>query len=550
MRAYVTLAEPEAEALAVELASDRPASVPLPDGSTARVEPGRPYRYEVEVRRPSDVFLAVRAGDVLPAGLARVDLRAPEGWTSAHSPHVLTFGRDMRVARHALDDVSVRLATLGAPATESDLAYLRSALPYLRAQHDAAPQELLVVRAPDEALVDGFVAGTSVVLPQGASVSELAHLVARAHQRYRVVEVAPASAAWFREGEARLHAQMSLLAADASTSAEVDEEFTRARAVADPEGRLPLAPAGSTLARQKGLVVVRALDVELRNATNGTRGLADLVAALAAEGTRRLDSAALEQAAVALAGPALSPFFERYVYGSEWPATPGARDAADLFLLAFALREDEASQGDQVLAQYEIVNRGTQPSETELILRVSGVPTRTVPVRLAVGERANGTVSLVAGPPGEHLVTLGPLGATLHVRGPSELRLARASSVPGSPAVGETFTLLVYVENAGETSGRARIEVYEGERLVQRTTEAVIEARTTDALTLPMRFDEAGLRALEIRLVSGTASGTLHHEVHVLPAPARDVPGPTPLALLAALAGLVLTRAARERRPR
>ena len=541
VRADVALVSPFDAVLVVNLTSSAPVDATLPNGTRVALRPDATYSYSAPIARPVAGFALARAADVLPAGLVAVALTAPGGWTSARSPDLLVFGEGLRVQARPHGDGTLRVASFG-DLRADESALLDRGLAYLAAQHGHAARDMLLVRAPAGALVEGFVVNASVAVGADAPLEELARLLARAHQAYRVVEIAPASAAWFREGEERVQAQHALMASGLRTPAEVDETFTRARAVADPDARLPQAPAGSTLARQKGLVVVRALDAELRDATSGRAGLADLLIGLDAR-RERLDSAAIEDEAVALGGDTLSLFFEKYVYGSEWPATPGVRDAADVFVLSFRLRTPEASPGEQVVAEYVAVNRGTQPSDLDLVLLSDGVAVRTFPVSLGVGARVNGTTTFAAGQHGERFVSLGPHSAALHVRSPARLTLARASHVPDEPRAGEAFNLLVYVQNAGETSGRAHVAVYEGNDLVQRTTEAVFDGGTTRAVTLPMRLDEPGLHALEVRLVGGGVNETLGHTVNVGLGEdtRRETPWP-PLAVAIAVALALLRR--------
>ena len=523
MRAEVALRSPFDEALRVTLvAAAAGARVVLPSGSVVELGAGERHAYDAPIERPLASFAYAAARAVLPAGVHEVALSPPPDWEGVASPDAIVFARDLDVAESLVGATRVRLATVGPPRAE-DVAYLARGLAYVSAQHANAPDELLVVRAPNEA-VDGSVSGNAtIVLSSDAQAEELARLVVALHRAYRVVEVPPASAAWFREGEERLHTHLSLLAAGLRTSSQVDDTFTRARAVADPDARLPQAPAGSTLARQKGLVVVRALDFAIRNASDGAAGLAELVERLEAT-TARLDSSAIEREAEAVAGRSLAPFFETYVYGSEWPPTPGVRDAADVFVLSLALRPARASAGEQVVVELAAVNRGTQPSELDLVLRVDGEPARTVPVRLDVGERGNATATLVLSARGEHAVELGGRNATLRILSPARLSLARASTAPEEPRAGDPFTLLVYVENAGETSGRGRVEVYEGGRLAQRTSEAVVDGGATDALTLPLRAEEAGLHVYEIRLVGAGEGARIEHEVNVALGDTKDAP--------------------------
>lgn len=474
-----------------------------PEGATERT---------AVIARNASSFVVVARAALVPEPIDRLELRPPDGWGGASSAGVIVFGQDLRSESRIAGEARVRSVGQGALRAE-DAALIARGVAYLAAQHDA-PRDILVVRAPRELAGEGYVANDTVVLANDAPVDELARLLARLHQGYRVVEVAPASAAWFREGEERVHAQMALLAAGLRTIAEVDDTFTRARAVADPDAILPQAPAGSTLARQKGLVVVRALDAALRNASGGGVGLADLLHRLDGT-TARLDSVAIQEHADVVANASLAVFFERYVYGSEWPPTPGVRDASDVFVGALSLDPDRAAVGEQVLARYEVANRGTQPSELDLVLTLDGAPIQLVPVRLEVGARANASVPVVADAPGDHVVGLGARQAPLHVLSPGRLVLARASTTPDEVRAGEPFTLLVYLENAGEGPARGRIEVHENDRVVQRTTAATVDGLTTDALTLPMRLDEPGLHILEIRLVSEQGSGAIEHGVEV-----------------------------------
>lgn len=503
---------------------------------------GQPARVPIE--RPSLDLVVVRAADVVPTEATRVVLRAPDGWGSAQSAGLLVFGRSLRVETRAAGSARVESAGLGEQGAE-DAAYLARGVAYLAAQHPGAPRDLLVVRAPRALAGDGLVLDDAVLVADDASAEDLARLLVRLHQRYRVVELAPTSAAWFREGEERLQVATSLLAAGLRTGAQVDEDFTRARAVADPDAPLTEAPAGSTFARNKGLVVVRGLDAALRQATDGRAALADLLERLDAT-SARLDSAAIEREARALGGEPIAAFFERYVYGAEWPATSGARDAADVFVRGLRVEPARAAAGEQVVAVHDVVNRGTQPSELDLVLTLDGAPYATVPIRLAVGVRANGSLPFAVRAPGDHVVALGHANATLHVLAPGRLALVRASATPAEPRAGEPFTLLVYVANEGGSPARGRVSVLEGGKLLQRTTEAIIDGGSTDALTLPMSFDEPGLHALEIRLDSEAGGGTIEHLVPVPIGGTEDREAPT-LAPLAILLGAVA--AAAWRRP-
>lgn len=518
------------------------------DNGTLRLAPREGiarFSYRVPIARDADRFLLVRLADVLPGGVEGApEARAPAGWSAVASralEGVAVFSADLVVEERTIQNATVRVAATGPPPA-ADWTYLARAFPYLGARHARTSDDLLVVHAPTAH--EAASVGDAIVLPAEGDLHGLARAFVRMQQSYRVVEVAPASAAWLREGEERYHALASLLAAGLASPAEVDEEIARARAVADPDATLPRAPAGSTLARQKGLVVVRALDAALRDTGSGAASLGDLLQSLEND-TRRHDSADVEYAAVTIGGAPMAAFFERYVYGARWPDTPPMGAAPDVVATRLELDPARVAQGETATLRYEIVNLGTRPGALDLPVAVDGALVARVPVRLDVGERASGTVLVHARETGDHTVTMGTRAAPLRVLAPPSLGIARASATPDPPRADQAFVLVVYVRNAGESPGIARVEVREDGALLGRTSEATIAGSSTDALTIPLRLDKAGLHVLDVTLL-GEQGDALQHEVDVRSGaePSRE----TPLGGIVVLLGiLAASRLARQR---
>lgn len=487
----------------------------------------------------------LRPMDAAHAGDERVEAEAPAGWGAALAPGadgVVVFGEALRVETRQVGDARVRHAARDAPPAE-DWALLTQGLLYLGAQ-SAPLDDLLFVRAPPEADVADTASATVVVASDAAEPETLARLLARAHQRYRVVEVAPTSGAWLREGEERYHALMALLAADMREPQAVQDEIDASHDE-NLTGTLPQAPAGSALAREKGLVVVRALDLEIQRASNGTAGMPELLRRLAASDARH-DSLSIQRAAEEVANASLAPFFDAYGYGLAWPQPVPVADRAKIWVADLATEPARAMPGEPVAARIAVENRGTEPADEPILVHLDGAEVRAADVKLDVGARATFAVPLPASAPGEHTLVVGPREETFVVLTPARLGLARVSTTPDTPRSGETFQLLAYVENEGQTAGRARVEVREAGALVQRTTETLVDGESTRALTLPLRFEEPGLHVLAIRLVSDDGEGSLVHDVVVQsPEAERETPAPS-LALL--LLGVLLLAYGRRAR--
>lgn len=486
----------------------------------------------------------LRPDDAAHAGEERVEAVAPPGWGAALAQGVdgvVVFGEALRVETRQVGDARVRHVARDAPPPE-EWALLTQGLLYLGAQ-SAPLDDLLFVRAPPEAEVADAASANVVVASDGASPETLARLLARAHQRYSVVEVAPTSGAWLREGEERYHALMTLLAADMREGQQVQDEIDGSHDE-NLTGTLPQAPAGSALAREKGLVVARALDLEIQRASNGTAGMPELLRRLAATDARH-DSLSIQRAAEEVANASLAPFFDAYGYGLAWPQPVPVADRAKVWVHELAVEPARAMPGEPVAARITIENRGTQEAEEPILVHLDGAEVRAATVQLDVGGRATLAVPLPASAPGAHTIAVGPRDATFVVLTPPRLALARVSTTPDTPRSDETFHLLAYVENEGQTAGRARVEVREAGLLVQRTTETLVDGESTRALTLPLRFEAPGLHVLDVRLVSSEGEGTLFHDVVVqYPDEERETPGPS-LALVAGALLLALRRRAR-----
>lgn len=485
-------------------------------------------------------------------GPTEVVFHAPEGWVAVAPPGptgLAAFGRDLATQTREVGGARVRMSAPGQVAA-TDWEFLAVALPHIAAQHAAPPADILILRAPGGALAEPAAASPAVALSVDASVEDLARALVRMHQGYRVVEIVPASAAWMREGQERYHTLTALVAANVTSAEEAGEMIAIARSVADPNVTLPQAGAGSVTARSKGLVVVRALDTEMRNASGGRVGLADLVIELARGSTpgSRYDSADIEEAAERVVGAPLDAFFADHVYGTEWPETVPIARAADIFLDGLRAEPDRAASGQQVVAVFDAVNRGTRAGAIELLVALDGEQVGSTRVELAIGERARIGTPVVAIVPGDHTIEVAQLRATFRVLEGPALRLDRATTTPAEPAAGEPFTLLVYVRNDGEAPALARLEVRENDLLLQRTTNATVEGGATRAITLPMRLDEAGLHALQVDLLSSAGTGFLTHEVRVQGEPADDRGAPGLSVLVVLLAGLIAWAARRRSR--
>lgn len=480
----------------------------------------------------------------------RVSYVAPDGWVGLGPAGIdgfAAFGRDLKAENVSAGPTTIRIAS-ATPLAPDELTYLTRGVPHIAAQHAMAPDEILVIRAPTEAVERMVAARPVLVIPADTPLEELARGMVRVHQRYRVVEVPPASAAWLREGQERYHALTSMLAANLTTAERAEQDLARARAVGQPNVTLPQSAAGAVNTRQKGLIVVRALDTAMRDASGGAQGLADLLADLEVRASMgdRVDSAQVEEAATRIAGSPLDAFFAAYVYGPEWPTTAPVARAADIFVRELRTEPARAAPGEQILAAFDAVNRGTQAGAVEVLVTLDGAPAGSTRVELEVGERKRVGTPVVATAPGDHLVAIGTLSTTFRVLTDPLLRLDRASTTPAEPAAGEPFTLLVYVRNDGEAAATASLEVREHTRLLQRTTNATVEGGETRAITLPMRLDDAGLHALDVELLSDAGEGILTQEVNVAPGASgeRGAPGAGLMLVLAVLALM-----ARAKRP-
>lgn len=499
--------------------------------------------------------------------------RAPTG--RAASGHIVAGPFRAEEAR-MVGAVEARHVRLGERASFEPAmwTHLEGALPYLAAQLGAPPARLLLVTAPDPISREGPAGHGSVVVHETADLRALATGVALAHQRFAVVEVAPASAWWLREGVAELSGARSLAASALWSDQQVNSLLhDAARFERDPQhvdARLPEAGRGSPLAafaRGKGAIVLVALDEHLRTHSGGAVGLADALRALpeAAPGAPRVDSRAFEEAAEAALGAPADEFFDSYVYGNGWPATKPFASAPQLHVGPLRFEPATAAPGEGVLVRAEATNRGTAALRDAVALLVDGRTVARADVRLEPGESVALEFRFVAPGAGVHEVQAGPRVEQFRSRSAATIAVARITTTPTTPRAMAPVNLLVFLQNDGETPGGARVELLEGARVLQRTTEAVIDPGDTDALTLPLRFDAPGARELTLRL--HTAGGTQETRlvVDVLPADAdldgvpdaddrapddpsrgaRGVPGPA-IAMLAAT--LALAAAARERK--
>lgn len=435
--------------------------------------------------------------------------------------------------------------------------HLERATPFLAATHgDVLGARVFVVSAPSPMAQAGLAARDSLYVHEGADVRGFARVYALAWQRFLPVEVPPTSALWLREAAADLYAAQSLRVSGQWTDEQVNRVLNDARrherdpALAD--ATLPQAGVGGPLASfaaGKGLVVLRALDDELRARSGGAVALADVLGALnadVADGQRaeRVDNVRLQRRAESLLGAELRAFFDAYVYGARWPDARPFVSEEDLRVSPLRFEPATAAPGDPVVVSFDVLSRGTAPASRALALSVGGRGLGALPMDLPVGASASLRFHFDAPPPGDHVVRVGARSAVFHALLPPQLSIARVGATTDEPGVGEPFALLVYVENAGERPGRARVDVYDAGRLVQRTTEATIDAGTTDALTLPLRFDAPGPRTLELELHAGGATQRRTYEmlVHEPPTQGRATPAGLVPLLAAAVAAMLLAR--------
>ena len=498
-------------------------------------------RGELRVALLADILL--RPVDPAWRGSETVEAHAPDEWETLVAQGeggAVVLARELHVEAVVAPYTQARVASVGPPRGE-DIALLEKGLAYLGAQQEHLAQ-VTVLRAPRALLPADVATAEFVAVADDEPVETLARLLARGHQRFRVVEVAPTSGAWLKEGVERYHAALALVAAEVRTAERVDAAIAEARAT-DAQGALPQGAAGSTLARQKGLVVVAALDAELRRASSGAVALPDLLDELSRSPDRH-DSVSIQRAAERIANASLAPFFDAYVYGEAWPEVSPVEPGSDLAVVSLAIEPARAVPGEPAIARFVVEERGTRARPQDVALAVDGAQVRALPFALRVGERAERASEVVAHEPGPHLVSVGARRATLTVLTPPDIGLARVSVAPAEPRAGEAFQLLAYVENAGQRAGSARVEVREEGILRGRTTEALVDGETTRTMTVPLVLDAPGLHVLDVRLVTEEGERALTYEVALR---YDDVEEETPAAWWLAVVALAAVAAIARR---
>ncbi|HEX2022534.1 MAG TPA: hypothetical protein VHH36_07460, partial [Candidatus Thermoplasmatota archaeon] len=365
----------------------------------------------------------------------------------------------------------VRYARLGDPgAFEARMeSYMANATPYYEGVYGPGVGDVvLVVNAPAPMFHGGLGGVDSLFLHEDVDLKTLSHEYAHVFQRWASREEAPGSTIWVNEGDADYHGAFALYATGEWTAAQVNEFFREARAdERDPKlARAVLADAayGSDLekfAYRKGALVLHEIDARVRAATDGARGLPEVLRALNAElgdRARELTNEDVARVLAEVAGEDLSDVLSSYVLGTAWPPERVFVPEGRLVVASLALDPPQAAPGARVDATVVVANAGTAPLSAPLTLRAAwGDETRHV--NLSVGESGNVTFPLVAplAPGAYELIALGE-NATLRVLRPADVRLTRVE-LPERAFAGVAARVAVALANVGELPGRANVAV-------------------------------------------------------------------------------------------
>lgn len=295
--------------------------------------------------RSASQWAIFRGGDLIPPARVRTDpvarsrsrlyLQLPEGWTAAlpyartpngffavQHPH-RRFDRPtgwiaVGVLGVIREEVAGTRVTLAGPAGHDFrrmdvLTFLRWTLPSVKELFRELPERLVIVGAGDPMWRGGLSGPSSVfihadrpLISADASSPVLHELV-----HSFMARVPGKGGDWISEGFAELYSLELLYRSGSLSESRYRDAMERMEERASRGGKLRVPTVeGDTMA--KAAVTLRALGAEIREASEGARGLDDLLRSLT-EGGGSLTTSQLREHAEALSGRDLAGFFESHV---------------------------------------------------------------------------------------------------------------------------------------------------------------------------------------------------------------------------------------------
>jgi len=387
------------------------------------------------------------------------------------------------------------------------LPFLAAATPYYRSVYgDVAGPVILAVSAPSPMYEGGLGGPASLYVHESTDLRTLAHEYAHVFQAFATVDDPGRSSLWINEGDADFHSILALFATERWNRAEVDDWMRKAsqfREKSEGKGRLVDAAYGpaENIAYLKGAVLLAVLDDLLREDTAGAVTLATVLTTLNREfdasfsaapgGPRQVGNEELKQVLLNLTRRDYSAFFERYVFGTEWPPFARLELPEEVSLDDLVLDPARASSGERVTATLTVTNRGVKPLAKSYDLTVDGAKLAVFEVDVPVGETRTATATFSVAETGDHTVRVAYLERDLRVLTPPSIRIQRVTTLPFEPAALATAQVFVYVENTGDRDGDLRLIVKRDDELLESVVRT-LPGRAVEAVAVTTQFPIEG----------------------------------------------------------
>lgn len=432
----------------------------------------------------------------------------------------------LKVAERTVEGRTYRFAELGGgleDVSERELFdYLAAATPYYASVYgDAVGDIVFVVAAGDPMFKGGLAGHDSLYVHHDVDLRTLAHEYAHVWQAFNGKAVPGEATIWVNEGDAEYHGTLSLFATGDWSLAKVNDFFEDAyKARTESGAKAPLTTGvyghDDVIAYKKGVVTMAWLDDAVKQNSDGTKSLSDVLKALNAlygpdaDGKTRVDPLENEEVLATLNDVVQRDFtdlWERYVLGNEWPSLRPVVANEELALVAVEFTPEAATPGEEVVARIVAENRGLTDVARTLPVTLDGEEIGTVEFDLP-SERRTGdaTVAFTAPDAGEHRFKVGYLTTTFRSLEPARFAVDKISVVPTNPRAGGAASVLVYVANAGEAAAPTKVRLsLDGAPLGEKPV--VVAGGTSASASWDVLFPVAGPAELAAEILHDGPAG-------------------------------------------
>lgn len=427
--------------------------------------------------------------------------------------------------------------------------YLKKATPYYQGVYgDVTGDRVLVVSAGPPMFTGGLGSTDSLFVHQNSSQETIAHEYAHVWQRFQTVDdpqVAGGTALWVNEGDADLHGALSRFVTETQpgfTLARLNREFRESydenSVKADMKQPLNVAAYGQPfeqVAYKKGLFTLLFLGQELERISNRTVGLNDVLRELNAfyettvanrPGERRMTNQdVLDAVNKVLRGARVNvdmqPFFDRYVFGPDWPPYREVPAEVPVVFDALEVSPDAVEPGGILTARVQVTNVRDQAETRTVELVIDDEPVQQRTVTLRGLETQPVTFSVAVRDPGPHVARVAYLRQDFRVLTPAELRIETVAPL-AAPQEGVAFDLAIDVVNAGEARATATVNVTLAG--VAKSAEVAVEGGGRGRARLPFLVAQQGEVPAEVSVAWGNRSTATTASIAVGPRD-RDLDG-------------------------